>query len=140
MSWIFGFSGNLDEQKKLSLSSIYPQPLIKIDEPRLFIAAGGNKFTCSFSAENKWIVLGTGLDKGKKGFRFLLKDDWEKRVNSKMLRESEGHYVVIKWDNEKINFQSDVIGLRTIYYFRDKTGVYFSSNLEWITSVMSKVE
>ncbi len=140
MSWIFGFSGNLDEQKKLSLSSIYPQPLITIDEPRLFIVAGGNKFTCNFSVEKKWIVLGVGINTNSKGFRLLSNIDWETRVTGNNIIEPEGHFAVIKWGNEKINFFSDPIGLRTIYFFRDKTGVYFSSNLDWITSVMSKIE
>lgn len=140
MSWIFGFSGNLNEQKKLSLSSLYPSPLITIDEPRLFIAAGGSEFTCNFSVENKWIVLGVGINTNSKDFRLLSNIDWETRVTGNSIIEPEGHFVVIKWSNEKINFFSDPIGLRTIYFFRDKTGVYFSSNLDWITSVMSKTE
>jgi hypothetical protein len=124
MSWIFGFSGNLSEQKKLSLSSLYSDPLIKIDEPRIFIAAGGTEFTCNFSVEGKWILLGIGIDKGEKNSRLLLKSDWESRIVQNSFREPEGHYVLIKWDNEKINFYSDSIGLRTIYFYKDKTGFF----------------
>lgn len=140
MSWIFGFSGNINEQKKLSLSSIYPKPSIKIDEPRLFIAAGGNKLTCNFSRDSKWITLGAGIDVAGSNSRLITKTDWEKRITGNTTGDLEGHYVVIKWDNEKVDFYSDPIGLRTIYLYRDKTGVYFSSNLYWITAVMQKVE
>jgi hypothetical protein len=140
MSWIFGFSGYLSEQKKLSLSSLHPEPLIKVDEPRLFIAAGGTAFTCNFSVEKKWIVLGVGIETDASGSRFTLKNEWDQKISKNNFREPQGHYIIIKWDSEKINFYSDFIGLRTIYFFKDKTGIYFSSNLEWITSVMAKVE
>ncbi|HSD63978.1 MAG TPA: hypothetical protein VLB50_09260, partial [Ignavibacteriaceae bacterium] len=140
MSWIFGFSGNLSEQKKLSLSSIYPLPLIKIDRPRLFIAAGGTEFTCSYSAEMKWIVIGIGIEMENENSRLMLKNNWEKRITENSFRDPHGHYLLIKWDDETINFYSDPIGLRTIYFYKDKTGIYFSSNLEWIISVMGKVE
>ncbi len=140
MSWIFGFSGNLNEQKKLSLSSIYPVPQIKIDNPRLFIAAGGTEFTCSYSADMKWIIIGVGIDMGIEHSRLMLKNDWEKKIPGNSFRDPQGHYLLIKWDDEKINFYSDPIGLRTIYFYKDKTGVYFSSNLEWIVSVMNRVE
>jgi hypothetical protein len=140
MSWIFGFSGNINEQKKLSLSSIYPVPLIKIDEPRLFIAAGGTEFTCSYSAELKWIIIGIGIEMENGKSRLMLKNNWEKRIAENSFRDPQGHYLLIKWGDEKINFYSDPVGLRTIYFHKDKTGVYFSSNLEWIISVMNKVE
>ncbi len=140
MSWIFGFSGSLSEQKKLSLSSIYPVPIIKIDEPRLFIAAGGRDYTINFSEENHWIMLGVGITGSGKSRKLLLKEDWERLVKAETLREPEGHYVVVRWDNEKINFYSDPVGLRTVYFYKYKSGVYFSSNLDWITAVMDKAD
>ena len=140
MSWIFGFSDNLSEQKKLSISSLLKKPLMKIDEPRLFIAAGGNPLTCHFSVEKKWIVLGVGIETTERGSKVMLKNDWDQKICSNTFREPQGHYVLIRWDSEKIDFHSDLIGLKTIYFFKDKTGIYFSSNLEWITSVMAKVE
>lgn len=140
MSWVFGYSGILSEQQKLSLSSLYSTPLIKIDEHQLFIAAGGNEFTCNFSAEKKWIILGVGIDTDSNSSGFLSKNDWEKRIDENSYRDPQGHYLLIIWDTDKINFYSDPVGLRTIYFYKDKTGVYFSSNLEWITSVMPKAE
>jgi hypothetical protein len=140
MSWIFGFSGNLSEQKKLSLSSLYPEPQFTIDEPRLFIAAGGNEFNCISSREGKWILLGTALGEANGNFRLLEKGDLDNRLAKDSPGESGGHYLLIKWDNEKISFSNDTLGLRTIYFHRDKTGVYFSTNLEWIAAIMKKVE
>src|SRR5512146_899233 len=132
MSWIFGFSGNLSEQKKLSLSSIYPPPILKIDKPRMFIAAGRNEYTLSYSAEQRWIVTGLGIEIESDRSKMMLKQDWEKRIAGNSVRDLHGHYLLVKWDDDKINFYSDPVGLRTIYFYKDKTGVYFSSNLEWI--------
>lgn len=140
MSWIFGFSGNLGEQKKLSLSSLFPVPQVKIDEPRLFIAAGGPDNTLNFSLENRWLILGIGIGGSGLNRKLLLKEDWDGLITGGKFKDPEGHYLVIKWDNEKINFYSDPIGLRTIYFYKHKSGVYFSSNLDWITNVMEKVE
>ena len=140
MSWIFGFAGNLSEQKKLGLSSLYPQPSVKIDEPRLFIAAGGTEYTFSYFPERNWIVLGLGIETGAGHSRIMLPDNWEKKIAGNSFRDPQGHYLIIKWNNDKINFFSDYIGLRTVYFFKHKTGIYFSTNLEWITSVMEKVE
>ncbi|HEY6905892.1 MAG TPA: hypothetical protein VI230_00405, partial [Ignavibacteriaceae bacterium] len=140
MSWIFGFSGNLSEQKKLSLSSIYPPPILKIDKPRMFIAAGGSEYTLSYSAEQRWIVTGLGIEIDSDRSKMMLKQDWEKRIAGNSVRDLHGHYLLVKWDDDKINFYSDPVGLRTIYFYKDKTGVYFSSNLEWIISIMGKIE
>ncbi len=140
MSWLFGFSGNLSEQKKLSLSSLYPEPQITIDEPRIFIAAGGNEFNCISSREGNWILLGTALEESEGNFRLPVKDDFEKRLAADSPANFGGHYLLIKWNSEKISFSNDTLGLRTIYFHRDKTGVYFSTSLEWIAAVMNKVE
>ncbi len=140
MSWIFGFSGSLSEQKKLSLSSLYPVPDIKIDEPRFFIAAGGPEFTINFSEENHWLMLGVGISGNTDNRKLLQKDDWDRIVREGKFKDPEGHYVIVKWDNEKVNFYSDPIGLRTIYFYKNKSGVYFSSNLEWLTTLMDQVE
>ncbi len=140
MSWIFGFLGSLSEQKKLSLSSLFPVPDLKIDEPRLFIAAGGPEYTINFSKENRWIMLGVGIGGSVDHRKLLLKDDWDSLVENGTFRNPEGHYLVIKWENEKIKFYSDPVGLRTIYFYKYKSGIYFSSNLDWITTVMDKVE
>ncbi len=140
MSWIFGFAGNLSEQRKLGLSSLYPQPVVTIDEPRLFIAAGGTEYTFSYSAERNWIVLGLGIETISGNSRIMSIDNWERKIAENSFRDPQGHYLIIKWNSDKINFFSDYIGLRTIYFYKHKTGIYFSSNLEWITSVMEEVE
>ncbi len=140
MSWIFGFSGNLSEQKKLSLSSLFPVPQVKVDEHRLFIAAGGPDYTLNFSAENRWLMLGIGIGGDADKRKLLLKDDWENIISKESFRDPEGHFILIKWDKEKISFYNDPVGLRTIYFYKDKAGIYFSSNLDWITTVMEKVE
>ena len=106
MSWIFGFSGNLSEQKKLSLSSLYPEPQLTIDEPRLFIAAGGNEFNCISSREGKWILVGTALGEADGHFRLLAKSDLEKRLLTDSPSQLGGHYLLIKWNNEKISFSN----------------------------------
>jgi hypothetical protein len=140
MSWIFGFSGSLSEQRKLSLSSIFPVPQVKIDEHRLFIAAGGPDHTFNFSPENRWLTLGIGIGGSGENRKLMMKDDWDGVISREDFKNPEGHYVIIKWDNEKINFYSDPIGLRTIYFYKHKEGIYFSSSLEWITAVMEKIE
>ena len=140
MSWIFGFSGSLSEQKKLSLSSLFPVPRVKINEPRLFIAAGGPDYTFNFSAKNRWLMLGVGIGGNAENRKLLQQEDWDDAVQKGTFRDHEGHYVLLKWDNEKINFFSDPVGLRTIYFYKHKEGIYFSSSLEWITTMMEKVE
>ncbi len=140
MSWIFGFSGKLSEQKKLSLSSLFPVPQVKVDEPRLFMAAGGPDYTLNFSVENRWLMLGIGIGGSTEKRMLLLKEDWDGLIKEGKFRDPEGHYLVIKWDNERVNIYSDPIGLRTVYLYKDKSGVYFSSNLDWITTLMEKAE
>ena len=140
MSWIFGFSGSLSEQKKLSLSSIFPVPQVKIDEPKIFIAAGGPDYTFNFSQENRWLMIGVGISGSGENRKLMMKADWEGIIKEGTLRDPEGHYLILKWDYEKINIYSDPIGLRTIYFYRHKEGIYFSSSLAWITAVMGKVE
>ncbi len=88
MSWIFGFSGNIDEQKKLSLSSLYSEPLFKLDNPRLFVAAGGNEFTCLYSEKKNWVVLGTGMEPGQSSLKLLNKENWEKRIENNSFKRT----------------------------------------------------
>jgi hypothetical protein len=140
MSWVFGFSGILSEQKKLGLSSLFPTPSIKYDSPRLFMVAGGNEFTCMFSKEKQWLVLGVGIETNNYVSKMLTKEDWEKKINGNSYNQLDGHFIIINWNDEKVIFKSDRIGLRTIYFYKDKAGVYFSSNLNWLTTIMNSVK
>ncbi|HAW07907.1 MAG TPA: hypothetical protein DCW42_01870 [Bacteroidetes bacterium] len=142
MSWIIGISGYIDKDLQETIKKLTPQPLYKIEQNNLFIVAGGNQQTCimanNLSSEEQIIAIGVGLKKSGNEFDFLAKDDWLNFTNEKQLNNLNGHFVIIKWDNNEIKIFTDKLGLRDIYVCKNsQNGILFSTRIDWLLKIIN---
>ncbi|NWF49602.1 MAG: hypothetical protein HXY49_03575 [Ignavibacteriaceae bacterium] len=140
MSWIFGYNGIITEtiQKKFDKFDTLPEK--KILNERLILLAGGNHKTLFYSDSKNWIVSGVGIIADDSQIRLMSRDDWDKSFANRLLPELEGHFLFIYWNDEEIIFQSDQAGLRTIYFYQTETGIFFSTKLKLLSSLLPKTE
>lgn len=144
MSWIFGcLSENLNEDDSRKFQSIHDDPIHMFKTTSLYISAGGNKKT-TFAAKNLnqnnfdfngWLVSGVGLISEDQNKKIMSAEDWAKLLESDSFDPSKinGHFVVVKWTNDNsIKIYNDLIGIRTIYLFKQRNRIIFSTELTWI--------
>lgn len=143
MSWLFGVTGNTVTQKTLSQSGqIHKLPLNTFfKEHEFYFAAGGFQPTCLFNKitdnnneiDSFWIVLGCALKNDHTKSTILTSDDWS-GVNShkSLLKDLNGHYVFLSYENHQFEVYTDQLGLRTLYWAQTKTETVISSRIDWV--------
>jgi hypothetical protein len=146
MGWIFGFIGEqVSTQLQNKLVSIHPQPLFQHQSSSLYLAAGGIPQTCLFertiqtdqSGESGWVVVGLGIQRNNLTCKFLDRVNWGTILNTNVpdLSTLDGHYIALRWNGNQIEFYSDQLGMRTIYFTSVEGGVAFSTRLDWLTKL-----
>ncbi len=148
MSWIFGFfSKNNIANLNIDFPSIHLPTLYQTKNEKLYIATGGLKETClhgSFSdiielkMENGWIVAGVGIELHSDSCRLLSSLDWQSVLSSPIpdFNNLDGHFIIVRWQENKIEFFNDQLGLRTIYFYKCDEGIAFSTRLDWIAKLI----
>ena len=144
MSWVLGYIGEqvpTDVQKKIA--SFHPNPLYQFQSPTLYLAAGGIPQTClsvninslDQSIRRGALIVGLGIRKGDRTCKFLDSGDWQKILEPRIPDFSilDGHFLALRWDGDRVEFFSDQLGMRTIYFVSTDGGVVFSTRLEWVT-------
>ena len=140
MSWIIGITGK-DTSLRKPIRQIHPSPLFTNESPDLYIAAGGNTFTCHFESkelDHGWTVVGTGLSRSGSNYRIMDSNDWKKYLFKKdsVQYKINGHYTLLKWNGTNLKIETDCLGLREIYlYFSDKF-LLFSTRIDWIGKIV----
>lgn len=136
MGCLFGYYGkNLKKAVKFA-KSLDIKPLYTLKRNNLFIVFGGIPETCivNNNKESGWAVLGLGILLKEHGSEIMNRKEWkkvlkdEKQINKKI----NGHYILVKWEKNKIHFISDPLGVRNLYYYSKNEEKVFSTRLDWI--------
>ena len=132
MSWICGIIGLPELNLKQKICDNFEKPLFKIEEKELFIIAGGNPKTCLFyDAENdtKNIILGLGIKEINDSYKIANIDDWKNSNDNEIKNKWNGHFIKISICNNSINFFTDDIGLRDLFFYKISDNCYiFTTN------------
>ncbi|HTR80471.1 MAG TPA: hypothetical protein VMM58_02495 [Bacteroidota bacterium] len=140
MSWLFGVLGRDISEATLSrCKAIHDEPLATFAGNRNFyVAAGGLPATCCSSAADTevgrppkfWIALGSAFGKiGSQRTRFT-KKEWG-AVKDEELKNIDGHFLFLRYENGQCECFTDGLGLRTVYWAETPDGVVISSRLDW---------
>jgi hypothetical protein len=140
MSWIFGIiKSEQSTHIQNDYEHIHSQPLFTLSLPTFYIALGGIKETCLFEAQNEfpndgWAVVGLGVRITGSGGQFLGKNDWKTLLSFDHIPVDslDGHFVIARWKKNEIEFFTDQLGFRTLYYGKCKEGICFSTRLDWV--------
>lgn len=140
MSWFIGGIGKGAEKEPAIITRIKNNSLAEFRTDDFFLFAGGNNKTCFYkfdeSSSVKWLVVGLGI--GLSPGKFLDKDDWKKLIEKGEVQDLDGHYILLRWDENKINFFTDPVGLRDFYYCKDEQGnIFFSTRADWLAQIIS---
>lgn len=121
----------------MQIETIINSPILfEYSSKNIRVFAGGNKNNLFFNASSKqnekqgWIVSGIGLKSNGVGSTIFKKEDWSEHLD--ILNNIDGHFVAAKWNEERIVFESDPLGLRDIYVSESKSNIIFTTRVDWL--------
>lgn len=136
MSWIFGV---INKNRKESLNANFPEDAVSFqyNANGIHICGGGfkgnliNELVSEGTHKNYWIVAGTAFNALQQPMKILDKKEWSVLLSAKnkndIIKSLDGHFVIIQWDNEVINFYTDTLGLRDIYFYNSRDQIFFTT-------------
>ena len=139
MGSLFGYYGQKVKKTIDFIESLDIKPLHTIKAQKFFLALGGIPETCIVNKDKDsgWAVLGLGIILNNNRSKIMNKEDWQyimkSNINEEINREVNGHYIIAKWQKNNINFISDPLGIRNLYYYNKNNEKVFSTRLDWIT-------
>ncbi len=152
MSWIFGYIGpDISEGIEKKFKPIHANPLHEYKSDKYYITAGGIDETClsadsvsgkDFSYKSGWIVTGLGIKLNSNNVSFLSSEDWENILSKRNpeFKNIDGHFVIVRWNEQNIEIFNDQLGLRTFYYCECLNGTAFSTRLDWLAKLIKSPE
>lgn len=132
MSLIFGCYSKNGSLQKLPVPF---SPEIKYEKKELAIYAGGQSII-SFNSKNNLfnIISGTALSANLK---LLDRSDWEEIVDKdENLSKLNGHFLAIIETEDGLQIVNDQLGLRELFFYENKTKIFFSTRLDWLIKQM----
>lgn len=143
MSWIFGQFRQSNNTPQDKLKSVHQQAQFKFENRNYYIAAGGNAKTCLTGTTTDkvftWLVCGTGII-DKNGFpQLMTANDWTSILSAKTpgINNLDGHFVIIKWNDEQLQIFTDILGLRDIYIHHSADDLYFTTKPTWLAGIVN---
>ncbi len=134
MSWFIGYTGKDNPiLNEYILSLNLGQDEVTNENLKLVCSAKGKNISFSFNDDSSgWIISGMSISIEEN--KFIKKHEWEELLSKKHfnLKNIDGHFAGLKWDNEKIIFFNDQLGLRDIYFLKVNSNYLFSTRLDWI--------
>jgi len=139
LSWIIGVSGDFSRELIEKIKSFNTNSIFQINEPNLFVIAGGNPNTLSYSRNNsynKFITSGIGIQYYGEQTKLLTTNDWEQITSDEEIQRLNGHFALLRWNDNEIKIFTDSLGLRDIYITKLSNGVVlFSTRVDWIVKI-----
>jgi hypothetical protein len=145
MSWLFVISQSVPN-KHTKDQYVHDPPLHAVSLPGVYVAVGGIPETCFFEndAENStgWAVVGTGLLIGDEDAHIMDKRDWHSLLTGHAFDPAtlDGHFVILRWNQSCLEFYTDQLGLRTLYFSNCQNGICISTRLDWVAQSCGKRE
>ena len=149
MGWIFGIIGKYSESDEQTFNKIHSNPLHIKKQNSIYLAAGGIKETClcgnfnDLSTEySGWVISGVGINFWNDQFSFMTQKDWAEVLVNKnpVLQNLDGHFVAVKWKENKAICFTDQLGLRNLYLLQNKYFTAFSTRLDWLSKLSDKCD
>lgn len=146
MSWIIGAIPKNKIDSDIILSAFDEKIVYKYESDKIKLYAGSLSDNLHFfknynDAKNGWLVSGIGLQSSADNTKILQHIDWtDILVNnnkSEIIKNLDGHFIIIQWDDNFITFYSDLLGLRDIYIAENENGVFFSTNVIWLSRLFN---
>ncbi len=142
MSWIFGVipKHRVDDTKILSI--INDKIIYKHLSEKIQIYSGGLDNNLHFFENKKsgWIVSGIGIENTNNSSKILQHQNWKGLIENRVLKNRfesiDGHFVAISWNDNSVTIHSDVLGLRDIYIGEGEDGIFFSTNVVWLSRLI----
>ena len=150
MGWLIGYTWKTENgEVRDQISAMVKGRLHTVSIPDLEIVAGGIEETCLRGeslndshpeAKSKWIVCGLGVRADQERSRFLSVADWSRILAAEKpnLSEIDGHFVICRWCNGELEFFTDQLGIRTVYFTQRPDGIVFSTRIDWITQLADR--
>jgi hypothetical protein len=138
LSWFYGVCDRrLDNSNEIENHPSHNNRLLCIKTQNFYINAGGNASTIfhhKIDETRGWLILGVGIISNSIEYQLLEHSGWaELLLNNKLDIESlGGHYIIIRWQKDKITFHTDRLGLRDFYFRQRKNSIVFSTRLDWL--------
>ena len=147
MSWFIGAfpngNGIISKEFFLQKTAFLPEHRLKICTKQLCLIAGGIAETCQFSVAadetSGWVAAGVGIHFVDGLPTLMTGADWSTVFAGAEtdLSSLNGHFAAIGWQNRRIRFFTDPLGLRNIF-FREIDGVmWFASRIDWLAGIKS---
>jgi len=136
MSFFLGIYGSYSKKEEsFILSKFSLHHLIK--ESNFILGFDGIPETLRINVDTKkgFVVCGIGIS--AEGNKILNTDDWKIILSntSSNIAKLNGHFAAVSFAENKIILFNDTLGLREIYYFKNKNVIYFSTRLDFLSQL-----
>ncbi len=145
MSWILGYFGQPSAEIKKQFNRIAKDPLHRIICEDFSFFAGGLPSTCHHvrhepaeeNGKKGYVITGIGLRLSENGAEILDQAGWSDQVPqfSSQKMEINGHYVILRYDDNQIEVMTDPLGFRTFYIMNRDRVTYFSTRSDWLAKI-----
>ncbi|MBI5473149.1 MAG: hypothetical protein HY961_12470 [Ignavibacteriae bacterium] len=140
MSWILGvLSANLHQH---DISRIAEASVLHATRtPSLSLFAGGSHATCLVDSAKDttsgWIVVGLGIKLREEHTSILAQQEWHALLSKQKpdLDDVDGHFVAVRWTDNRVECFSDRLGLRELYFCSIPGGIVFSTRVDWVSEL-----
>jgi hypothetical protein len=140
MSWLFGVISNrvskLHTERYQAIHGEYLYQFAK--DGKHYFAAGGYKRTCFGESDTEregsfWIGLGFLLRRNSGHCTIFSQAEWKESAEHKNdLTDAGGHFLFATFQNDNYEFQTDPLGLRTLYWTEKNGEIVLSTRIDWV--------
>ncbi|MCE1189838.1 MAG: asparagine synthase-related protein [Ignavibacteria bacterium] len=134
MSWVFGYWGKNSRDKIVENLKFLPENRNSVCSDSFSILYGGISDTLNMHRTKtqggmliSGIVIDPCVNRYTKNAQKL-----SELIETDQLQSMDGHFVAISWTQNRISFQTDVTGLRDIYFTKYNDGFLFSTRVDWL--------
>src|SRR5579862_1693401 len=144
MSWLVARSTTTQEANSGGKKFRFEEPLTVVELPGLSLALGGLPDTCLWRVNqynlSGWAVIGTGIKTSGDCSSIMDPDDWEIALGQSSFdcTALDGHFIAMRWKEGTIEFFSDQLGLRTLFYSSSNHDLCLCSRLDWTCKLSGK--
>jgi hypothetical protein len=145
MSWLFAIS-RIQEGATTEGSYPHTTPLNIISTPHLYVAVGGNPDTAIWEDDAEtstgWAVVGTGMMRTSSGVSILTPKEWQPLLAQESFDADsiDGHFVALRWKDDRIECLTDQLGQRTAYFASYDGGICISTRIDWVAQTTGHTE
>jgi len=141
MSFFLGTYGSYSKKEECLIQSKFsPHHLIKGSNFILGFDGIPETLRVNVDTKKRFVVCGIGIS--AEGNKILNTDDWKIILSNSTsnIAKLNGHFAAVSFDENKIILFNDTLGLREIYYFKNKNVIYFSTRLDFLSQLTKNCE